>query len=431
MPMKNYRPTRPQHRAKSHDQAHDDEEGSDHQDQQDHPLVFRGDTVLVSTQADLQELINRLKQAHQFAYDSEFIGELTYLPKLCLIQTATTQEVTLIDPLSPDIDLMPFWELVADASVEKVTHAGQQDLEPIIRHLDRPAQNVFDTQICAGFAGMAYPVALTKLVREIVGVRLGKGLTFSHWDQRPLSHQQMRYAANDVRYLIAVRQALGERLKELNHEAYAAEECAAQCDVGLYRFDPETSYLKVRGANSLPPHGLAVLKELVIWRDAAARQHDVPPRAFLRDEILIDMSRDPVRSVEKLNRVRGLPRPVEQAHGAQMVEATRRGLATPVTDMPDSRLVEESPTDKQRGDALWALTQCLCIGQKIDPDLVTSRTEIGRLLRNLKSNQSLSDLRLMSGWRKTAVGERLLRILEGNQSLQLAWGADGLVSTGG
>jgi ribonuclease D len=418
--MTNYRPTRPQHRAKSHDQAHNEEEAQDPGDVQVNPLIFRGDAKLLSTQAALEELIARLRSAGSFAYDSEFIGELTYLPKLCLIQVATSQEISLIDPMAK-IDLMPFWELIADPSVEKITHAGQQDVEPIIRHLNRPAQNVFDTQISAGFVGMAYPVSLSKLVREIVGARLGKGLTFTHWDQRPLSAQQLKYAANDVRYLPAVRAELGKRLDALGHTAWAAEECAAQCDVGLYRFDPETAYLKVRGAGSLQPQGLAVLKQLVIWRDGAAKQHDVPPRAFLKDEILVDMSREPVKSVEKLSRVRGLPRPVEQAHGAEMVEATKRGLSTPGSQMPESRTIEETPTDKHRADALWAVVQCLCIGQKIDPDLVTSRQDIGRFYRQILAGKQPQGLRMLSGWRREAVAETVLEMMKGKARIDLVW----------
>jgi ribonuclease D len=211
--MNNYRPTRPQHRARSHDDAHTAEEAHDPADLQANPLVHRGEAKLVTTQEGLVQLIERLRAAGSFAYDSEFIGELTYLPKLCLIQVATTQEISLIDPMARGIDITPFWELVADASVEKITHAGQQDLEPVIRHLDRPGQNVFDTQISAGFVGMAYPVSLSKLVKEITGARLGKGLTFTHWDQRPLSNQQLKYAANDVRYLPAIRAELGRRLE--------------------------------------------------------------------------------------------------------------------------------------------------------------------------------------------------------------------------
>jgi ribonuclease D len=418
--MNNYRPTRPQHRAKSHSQAHTEEEVEDASQAQDHPLIYKGEANLITDQDQFVQLVGRLREGGSFAYDSEFIGELTYLPKLCLIQVATSQEVSLIDPLAR-VELREFWELVADPAVEKITHAGQQDLEPVIRHLNRPGQNVFDTQISSGFVGMAYPVSLSKLVREVIGARLGKGLTFSHWDQRPLSAQQLKYAANDVRYLPAIRAQLGKRLEELGHTGWAAEECAAQCDVGLYRFDPETAYLKVRGAGGLQPQGLAVLKQLVLWRNEAARQHDVPPRAFLKDEILIDMSREPIKSAEKLSRVRGLPRPVEHAHGAEIVEATRRGLATPVNDLPQSRNVEETPTDKHRADALWAVTQCLCIGQKIDPDLVCSRQEIGRLYRQLQAGENPSGLRLLTGWRHQAVAATLLELMEGKVGVSLGW----------
>lgn len=421
-PLRNYRPTRPHHRAKSHDQAHDAEEAHDPGASQGNPLVFRGEAKLTTTQAALLELIARLRAAGSFAYDSEFIGELTYLPKLCLIQTSTTREITLIDPMSREIDLRPFWELVADPAVEKITHAGQQDLEPVIRHLGRPGQNVFDTQISAGFAGMAYPASLSKLVREVMGAKLGKGLTFTHWDQRPLSGQQLKYAANDVRYLPAVRAELGRRLEASGRAAWAAEECAAQTDVGLYRFDPETAHNKVRGSGSLSPTGLAVLKELLVWRDASARAHDLPPRAFLKDEILLDMARSPVKSVEKLARVRGLPRPVEQAHGAEMVEATKRALAKPPEELPPvASPAEESPTEKHRADALWAAAQCLCIGQSMDPELVTSRQEVGKLYRSLKRGEEPEGFRILTGWRHDAVGGTLLRMVREGAEVELRW----------
>src|SRR5205814_7930858 len=122
-----------------------------------------------------------------------------------------------------------------------------------------------------------------------------------------------------------------------------------------------------------------------------------------------------------LNRVRGLPRPVEQAHGAQMIEATRRGLATPVSQLPQARTIEETPTDKHRADALWAVTQCLCIGRKIDPDLVSSRQEIGRLYRQLLAGESPAGLRLLNGWRHEAVASTLLELIDGKVGVNLEW----------
>src|SRR6185295_5419736 len=151
------------------------------------------------------------------------------------------------------------------------------------------------TQIACGFIGMAYPVALAKLVGEMIGAKLGKGATFTHWDQRPLTPMQLRYAADDVRYLPALRADIGRRMGDTGHWDWAKQEFAAMCDAKLYHFDPETAFMRVRGATSLSPQALAVLRELVIWRDAVARAHDVPPRAFLKDEVLIDLSRSPVK----------------------------------------------------------------------------------------------------------------------------------------
>jgi ribonuclease D len=381
----------------------------------------------VSTVAALSELIAHLRVAGSFAYDSEFIGELTYVPKLCLIQVSTRERVALIDPLV-NLDLRTFWELIADPSLEKIVHAGEQDIEPVFRNIGRPAANVFDTQIACGFIGMAYPVSLGKLVQELTGTRLGKGLTFSHWDQRPLSAMQLRYAADDVRYLPAMRQEIGQRLGDGERAQWAREESESLCDPSQYVFNPDTNFTRVRGATSLSPQGLAILRELTIWRDRVARAHDVPPRAFLRDEILIDLSRQPVKSVDKLVRVRGLPRPVEQANGAEIVEATLRALSTPPSALPANRSVEPTPTERFRADAVWAAAQALCIGKSIDPALVTSRQEIGEFHRTITRGDDVESSPLMKGWRRQALGAPLLKLLTSGGHIHLEWAEGSLRS---
>ena len=411
---------RSQHRAKQHADAHDEPPAGAHGAVPDVPGVPRGDAALLSTHDELAALLDELRRTGSFAYDSEFIGELTYVPKLCLVQVATRDRVVLIDPIA-EIDLKPFWDIIADPSVEKIVHAGQQDVEPVIRHLGREATNVFDTQIACGFIGMAYPVALAKLVHELIGAKLGKGLTFTHWDQRPLSASQLRYAADDVRYLPALRAEIGKRMDATGHADWARQEFDAMCDAQLYQFDPDSAYLRVRGATSLSAQGLAILRELVIWRDAVARAHDVPPRAFLKDEILIDLSRSPVKTLEKLDRVRGLPRPVEHAHGKEIVDATLRGLATPPGKFPFARHVEPSPTERFRADALWAVAQCICTGKGVDPALVTSRQEVSDFLRHARSDRGVDHSPLLKGWRREALGQPLLDLMTRDGKINLSW----------
>jgi ribonuclease D len=414
---------RSRHRAQSHASAHAEADPDRPFSQVEHPLVPRGQANLVTEQQGLTHLIEHARQVGSFAYDSEFIGELTYHPKLCLIQIATTDRVTLLDPLAA-IDLTPFWDLLADPSVEKIVHAGEQDIEPVARLIGRRCANIFDTQISAGFIGLAYPVSLSKLVAEITGAKLPKGLTFTHWDQRPLTPVQLRYAADDVRYLPAVRDAIGKRLEKLGHDHWAREECELLLDPARYEFDPESDFLRMRGANSLNGSGLAILRELMIWRDAAAQAADVPPRSFLRDEILIDMSRNPIKSVDRLARVKGLPRPVEAEHGQTIVQLTLRAIAQPIRGEGGGafeRAAEPTPTERFRADSVWALVQCLCHGQSIDPNLVVSRQDVGELDRLLQEGADVSSHKLLQGWRRQAVGQRVLDVVRNGGRLELEW----------
>jgi hypothetical protein len=153
------------HRAKSHESAHAEEATPSVGKQIDHPLVPQGLVSLIDDQDELSTVIAHLREVGRFAYDSEFIGELTYVPKLCLIQVASAEQIGLIDPLAP-LDLKPFWELIADPAIEKIVHAGQQDLEPVVREIGKAPANVFDTQIAAGFIGLPYPLSLSKLIND-------------------------------------------------------------------------------------------------------------------------------------------------------------------------------------------------------------------------------------------------------------------------
>lgn len=411
-------------RRSHHEDAHaDDAPAHPPEAALDHDLVFRGPPTLITAQRDLSALVERLKAAGSFAYDTEFIGEATFTPKLCLIQIATTTEVALIDPLAQGLDLMPIWKLLCDGSVEKVLHAGQQDVEPVVRLTgDRP-RAVFDTQIAAGFVSMTYPVALAKLAHELLGVRMAKSMTFTQWDARPLSSTQLKYAADDVRFLPAIRAELARRLEAGGHTARARDEFEALCEPTQYVFDPNTYIFRVRGSGSLTPNQLRVLRELVVWRDAAARAADVPARAYLKDEILVDMSRSPVKTAEKLSKVRGLPRPVEHEHGAALLAATARGLtAPPIPGVEAEKNEDPGPSLKFKADKLWTAAQVICHNRGIDPMLATSRTDIGKLTYAVLTGKPLpSDLRVLQGWRRSLVGDALLAMLNHGGEVGMRW----------
>jgi|CXWL01.1.fsa_nt_gi ribonuclease D len=390
-------------------------------------LVHRGEPGVASTATQFAALINTLRTDGCFAYDSEFITERSYHPRLCLVQVASSSTLALIDPLA-GFDLTPFWELLADPAVTKIVHAGESDIEPVARLLGRPAAGVFDTQIAAGFVGLPYPMSLKKLVLELAGVDLGRDLGFSDWAQRPLSAIQIRYAADDVRYLLAVHRELAARLEALGRTADAKEECDAACAVDRFGFKPETHYLRVRGGNVLPALGKAVLRELTVWRDGAARLHDKPPRSLLKDEVMIELARVKPGSAAELAKIRGLPRSVVEAFATDIVAACVRASALPKAAWPTAE-PELSPTDKLRSDTLFEVLQSLCAESKLDPGLVASRKELVKFYRYAALGVGAIP-ELLQGWRGTAVGSTLASFLADHADLAGAW-ATGLLHVNG
>ncbi len=398
-------------RKASHDAAHHPEAESGTEAIPDLPGVFRGRATVVSDESQMTQMLEALQAAGTFAFDTEFIGEASYRPQTCLVQIATSDAVWLVDPIA-GFDIEPVFRLVADPNIRTLVHAGEQDLDQVYRLTGTIPANVFDTQIAAGFASLSYPASLAKLVLELSGVKLHKGFTFTDWTLRPLSNAQLRYAADDVRYLPLVASRLDEQLREAGRDGWVNQECQARCDALRDACDPNLAWQRVRGVGSLEARGVNVLKELVLWRDAAAREADVPPRTMVKDECLVDLSKRPPKTMDQLKNVKHLPRPVIEQHANAILEAARRGVTVPVGRTKDEEGEEQGLSDKFRIDAVWAKIQSVCFAFGLDPAVVGSRQDAGDLLRAHDAGRSIHDNALLVGWRSRAIGDAIKEALD-------------------
>jgi ribonuclease D len=374
----------------------------------------------VTTDDELAALAEHVRTEGCFAYDTEFITEQTYVPRICLVQVATPHRIAVVDPLA-GLDLAPVWELVADPDLETIVHAGEQDLEPVVRLLDRAPANVFDTQIAAAFTERHHPLGLLPLVEDLVGVRLGKAHTFTQWDRRPLSAEHAAYAADDVRYLPAVRAALGERLAVNGHAAWAAEECATLCDPERYRFDADARAVRLMGRGRASARERAFLRALVVFRDEVARDRDLPPQTVLRNDVLVRVARSGVRRVEQLHAVKGLPAPFVDRHGDAIVELAEAARSAPAPAARGHHPPEESAAERFRLDGLWSLLCAYCHARSIAASLVTTRQELGVVWHARRRGVELPDTILRTRWRRELIGEFLDRFLDGRIELAMSW----------
>lgn len=290
------------------------------------------------------ELAQRLQQRPaRIGLDTEFIRERTYWPQLALVQMAVGEEILLIDPLIPGMsEALKPWLVAPD--IVKVMHSASEDLVTFKCTCGVLPRPLFDTQIAAALAGTGAGMGYQKLVSEITGTLLAKGETRSDWMRRPLSEAQLEYAADDVRYLFALHDALDAKLGELGRREWLAED-AERLLASVERDDGERwPHLSLRSAQFIDAPAQLRLLRLLRWREQTARQSDRPRSWILDNELAVTLARNPPADPAALLRLferfpkapRKLAAPLWQA------------LTTPLPDEADAPMASNGGEDQKQ-----------------------------------------------------------------------------------
>jgi len=350
------------------------------------------------------------------ALDTEFVGEESFVPKLELIQVATEHTAAIIDfpAVLSGGSLDGFWEIVCDERIQKVVHAGRQDLDLFAVHAGQIPKPFFDTQIAAAMVGFGPQVAYANLVQRVHGTRLDKAHTFTNWSARPLSQAQLAYALEDVTFLLAIHDHLHSRLSRLGRLQWAHEEFSRlEGIVGETRREPQERYQRIRGWDQLKPKSAAVLRELAAWREGEAKRRNVPRSRVVRDEVLLQLARHPPRRQEELRKVRGLHASEIDRNGESILAVIQTALALPPAAWP-ALTKERKPEPEANGcvELLQAIVKARALEEEIAPTLLATTADLQELV-DAKTNRSALDLPLLRGWRRILVGELLLDALDG------------------
>jgi ribonuclease D len=381
---------------------------------------------MATVDTTVTDLAQRAHETGRLGIDTEFMGEGRYRPLLCLVQVAVEGEgdevrVEVLDPLQDDFDPTPLAEVLADPAVEIVLHAGRQDVALLRRVWATDMHNIFDTQVAAGFAGRRAQLGYEALLSELAGVRLRKSASFTRWDARPLSEEQVRYAREDVLHLLELADALQSELAERGRLGWAREECRALEDVSDER-DADAIFARLPRVNSLDPAQRAVARELVEWRERVAREGDRPVPSVLPDAALVEVAKRRPQSLERLAQIRGLNEGTLRRRGQAIVAAVERGRERDPIPSDGVRTPPPDPGDAPLIALGEALVRARASEAELAYELLAARADLQRIVTALREDSDEPDVRTLQGWRRELVGLELLELLAGRRSLRVGPG---------
>ncbi|HWI21261.1 MAG TPA: ribonuclease D [Baekduia sp.] len=372
-----------------------------------------------------EELARRARSKGRLGIDTEFMGEGRYQPLLCLVQISIDAadgdgvEVHLLDPLTEEFDHEPLADLLADPEVEIVLHAARQDIALLRRDWGKPITNVFDTQIAAGFAGLRAQMGYEALLKSMVNVSVQKSASFTRWSERPLTPEQLDYAASDVIHLLDLATALQDKLEALGRLDWAREECRSFETIDDSR-DIDRLFDKLPKVNSLDPKQRAIARELVIWREEAASEADRPASTVLHESALVEIAKRHPKSLDRLRQIRGVSEPTLHRRGKSLLDAIERGRHGEPIPAGGDRPPPSDPLDSQLIPLCEALTRVRATEAELAYELVASRSDLQRIVSAVRAGSTEPDVRTLQGWRRELVGEEILELLAGKRTLRVS-----------
>jgi ribonuclease D len=374
---------------------------------------------LISTAEDFDRLCDRLSQADVIAFDTEFVSESSYRPRLCLLQFATAEEAVAVDPFGVP-DLSRWWELMADPAHTVIIHGGREELRFCIREGRRIPRNVVDVQIGEGLLSRGFPLGYSHLVQRVLGRTVHGKHTRTDWSRRPLSPQQVHYALEDVEHLPAVWARQQQTMRKLGRLEWVRAECD-RFIAQLAEEPPRGDWRRIGGSNRLSRREMAILQRLHEWRDQEAEARDRPPRLIFRDDLLVEIAKIQPATADELYHVRGLERRDYRRHTDAILAAVRAGQEVPAAELPEKPVFDNSLPDFEALSKLLSIALAnRCAEVSVSTGLVGTTSDLQDLIRwHVHHRRQGPPPRLMQGWREEVCGDLLADLMDGKVTLRV------------
>ncbi len=362
----------------------------------------------------LPSLCEQISREPWIALDTEFLREKTYYPKFCLLQIAAPGWVACVDPLAI-ADLSPLFAAIYAPNITKVFHSCRQDLEIFYQITGRIPSPIFDTQIAAPLLGFQENPGYAMLVSSFLNINLSKAHTRTDWSARPLSQDQIQYAADDVIYLCEIYSKMCEQLENLGRLNWLDSDFALLNDPELYQLSPENAWFKIRGKNKLTGKQLSILQTLSEWREYTAQTENKPRNWLFPDDMLLELAKLQPDTMSDLTKIRNI-----NERSANRYGKTICGLIAEAKQHPPKPLKEKDRPGKKTQqheavvDVLSAVVRIRAEENSLNPVILATRKELEQLVFGDE------ECPLLHGWRYNMAGKELQGLLQGHYRLTLS-----------
>ena len=370
----------------------------------------------INTQDAFNAVCQAAMNASYVALDTEFVRTRTYFPKLGLIQLFDGTNLSLIDPLEIK-NWQPFIQLMEAESIVKVLHSCSEDMEVFLHHFKTVPVPLFDRQFAAGLLGLGASLGYAKLVLDFLGVELDKGESRTDWLQRPLSAEQLQYAANDVHYLYQLYPLLKDKMDAKQRTQWVYDEMAQLALKKRHVLPCEFAYLNIKNNWQLSGRGLLALKLIAGWRMEKARKDDISLNFIIRETSVLDIAKKCPTDKRTLANLGCLSGKELRLYGDEILALVKQAFAADESAYPN-KIVRLSDINgyKKTLHALRDICLTTADAKDVKPELLASKNQINQLLkwRWFTPNEfSVSGIQpdLATGWRQTLVYDSLLRFL--------------------
>lgn len=369
--------------------------------------------LYIDTQQEADDFLTDIADVREIAVDTEGASFHRFIDRIYLLQITTRERSAIIDPLPIGMP-KALGDILQDSDVEVVFHDADYDLRLLHQDYGWHVNHIFDTRIAAQLLGIK-AFGLAALLEQFFGVKLDKKHQRADWSLRPLTQGMLDYAAQDTKHLLDLRDELKSRLEKLGRWEWAREEFERLEGTRWEDDDTSLSFLRIKGARDLSRRELAVLRELVPWRDSVARDVDRATFRVMGNEVLLDIARTAPRSVRELSVLKGMPRGILDRGAHAILAAVQRGLDVAEEHLP--RFPRAPKWDREedfddRVSRLKSVRDAAATRLNLDPGVLCSREKMEAVARRKPSNLGdLDDVPGLRKWQIAEMGEDFLRAL--------------------